>query len=84
MCSSGVMQCHVIETPEDRSISHFAFEQKTFIYVCDDCPFIGFEYYGKENYKALAKHLKHGPYEKQRHSQKPKHNHAMGEGNTHH
>lgn len=84
MCSSGVMQCHEINTPEDISISNYAFEQKTYIYVCDDCPFIGFEYYGRENFNALGKHLKHGKYEKQSNTQKPRRHHAMGEGNTHH
>lgn len=54
MCISGVMQCNTVTEKEK---TRFSFEQHTHIYVCDDCPFIGFEFYNDTNTNALINYL---------------------------
>lgn len=39
---------------------HYTVKGKTFIYTCEECPFVGFEYIDAENLKDLNEYLKRG------------------------
>lgn len=53
MCTDGLMKCNTVHNKTKYPHA----DKHTHIYICEECPFIGFEYYSGIDTEALITYL---------------------------